>query len=427
MSEDPISVYAIDFGTSNSLVAGTNSKKIVDPLSVSPGSNDSTILRSIMYFSKSSSVSFGDHAIQSYVDESGEGRLIRSVKKYLPSISFTGTQVAGKVYGLEDLIGRFLRELKLRADRLNQTEVTQVLMGRPALFSHDLEKDKLAQKRLHLAAESAGFKDIDFFPEPLAAAYEYRKIISGEKIILVVDLGGGTSDFTVMKIHPTDPSQCEVLSIGGVSVAGDKLDGQIMREIVSPHFGSQVEYKMPLSSNVLSMPASLKSNLSSPADITLMSQKDVMNFLREAEKGVVNPQDKVRMQQLFHLIGENLGFSLFEKIEESKRQVCSHDFGHFIYDMDEIFVEEKFSRADFNQVIQEKANLILSTMDDVIQQAQLQHSDIDSICCTGGTSKVPLIRDELEKRFGAEKIQSFQNFHSVIKGLSERALEMQLA
>lgn len=416
--------YAIDFGTSNSLLAGSLETDTFSPIELDPYQEDSTILRSIMFFSKHHPVTFGQNAIDKYIEESGEGRLIRSVKKYLPAKSFTGTQIQGEVYGLENLIACFLREMKTRADQHFQEDVTKAVLGRPALFSEDPEKDKLAQSRLEAAAREAGFKEIEFFAEPLAAAYEYQKQIDSEKIFLVVDLGGGTSDFTVLRVNPKEKTKSEVLSLGGISVAGDKLDGQIMREIISPHFGSQVEYKMPLSKNILTMPSSLKSQLSSPADITLMQQKDIMAFLNEVKKGAVAEADKDRMEQLFSLISGNLGFALFESIEKSKREVCSKGKTQFLFEEDDIFIQDQYDYERFKQVNSEKVDSIFSTMDNVLQESGVKSDSIDSICCTGGTSKVPMIKEGLLNRFGEEKISTFKNFHSVIQGLSERALEI---
>ena len=135
---------------------------------------------------------------------------------------------------LEDLIGYFLLEMKKRAERTLGVEVTDVLLGRPAKFSNDPVKDGLAQFRLQKAAQLAGFKTVSFLPEPLAAALDLRKRLTEMKTVLVVDLGGGTSDFTVIRIGPKEFESSDVLAIGGVSVAGDAVDGEFMKTHVAP-------------------------------------------------------------------------------------------------------------------------------------------------------------------------------------------------
>ena len=183
-------IYAIDFGTSNSLLSGSYQKQVFSPIPLDDKASDPTILRSLLYFHKNASVSFGQQAIEKYIEESGDGRFIRSIKKFLPAKSFTGTQIHGKVYGLENIIACFLREMRERANAFFEEDVESVVLGRPALFSHQPEEEVLAEARLRNAAREAGFKNIIFFAEPLAAAYDYQKQIHSEKIFLIVDLGG---------------------------------------------------------------------------------------------------------------------------------------------------------------------------------------------------------------------------------------------
>ena len=416
--------YAIDFGTSNSLLSACKDGEVLPPITMDTGHEDETIFRSLMYFPKGGEPSFGTKAISEYVEEEGEGRFIRSIKKYLPADSFEGTVINSTIYTLEDLIGCFLREVKRRADEHFQQKVTKVVLGRPAKFSFDEKKDALAQTRLKSAAEQAGFKDIHFFAEPMAAAYDYRKTISSEKKVLIVDLGGGTSDFVVVNLQPQSKSEMDVLALGGVSVAGDALDGCLMRGKISQHFASEIQYKLPMSSNTLTMPQVLKFNLSSPADITLMSRSNIMNFLNEVKKSSVSDLDRERLENLFNLIGYNLGFALFEEIERSKREVCETGTANFKFLQEDIEVEETIQVNEFEKFTAEKRSDIINTMDEVMKASQVKNSEIDLVCCTGGTSKIPMIQQELIKRFGQDKIQSHKNFHSVIQGLGERALEL---
>lgn len=416
--------YAVDFGTSNSLLAAARSGSVIAPIELDWKHKEPTILRSLMYFAKNGDVRFGQDAIKGYTEEDGEGRFVRSIKKYLPAKNFTGTQINNKFYQLEDLVGCFLRELKSRADDHFQADVRQVVLGRPAKFSLEESEDRLAEKRLKEAAESAGFDAVEFFPEPLAAAYDYRNEITEEKLVLVVDLGGGTSDFTVIKIHPEKFNANDVLSLGGISIAGDVLDGCIMTHEIAPHFGSEVKYRLPMSQNVLTMPSSLKYDLSSPADITLMSRTSIMGFLNEVKRCAVGEIDQQKLDSLFSLIEGNLGFALFEEIEKCKRGICEKGQELFSFIQGEIEVEEELTYEQFVRDSKEKVEGIFKTLDETLVAAQVSPSDIDSICCTGGTSKVPLIRDELSQKFGVEKISTFKNFHSVIHGLAERAVEI---
>ncbi len=414
-------IYAIDFGTCNSLLAAASPTAVTNPLPLDPAHHDPSVLRSTMYFSAQNHLTFGQEAIQSYVEESGEGRFVRSIKKFLPSASFTSTHIGGRSYQLEELIGCFLRETKARADAHINADVASVVLGRPARFSLDAVEDQLAQSRLENAARQAGFKHIEFFPEPLAAAFAYRQELKTEKTVLIVDLGAGTSDFTVMRLHPSTYSERDVLSLGGVAVAGDALDGALMRDKVASHFGTEVRYRLPLSQNVLTMPAGIRHRLLSPADITLMARADIREFLTQVERCAVGAGDKESLRNLFNLIEDNLGFAIFEAIEACKRSVCQGDAALFKFHQSEIDIEESVTRLEFAEITSEKVRAIFSSLDAVVSQAGVRPSMIDLVCCTGGTSKVPAVTAGLIERFGEEKIRSMGSFHSVIEGLGQRA------
>src|SRR3990167_1234079 len=147
--------------------------------------------------------------------------------------------------------------MRRRANAHFQKDVDSVLLGRPAKFSADETEDKLAESRLEKAAHLAGFKHVAFGPEPIAAAHEFKSTLTDAKIVLVRDFGGGTSDFTVVRVGKEKFRKADVLSLGGVSVAGDALDGAIMRVRIAAHFGADVKYQAPFGSNVLTMPLHL--------------------------------------------------------------------------------------------------------------------------------------------------------------------------
>jgi hypothetical chaperone protein len=375
-----------------------------------------------MYFEKSGNITFGHNAIKIYSDDAAEGRFIRSIKKYLPLSSFVSTRINNSSYRLEHLIGRFLKEMKNRADQILNQDVTNVVLGRPAKFSMDEDKDKLAETRLLKAAEYAGFKNVEFAPEPLAAAFHYRKGIKNESIILIVDLGGGTSDFTVVKLSPISYSDKDVLAIGGLSKAGDAIDGELMAEKLAVHFGTKVKYRLPLSQNILSMPNHLKFKLMSPADITLMSNSDIYSFLKEVETNIVNEDDEIAMTQLQYLISENLGFSLFNKIEQWKKQVCIEGFSKFEFIEGDIEITEDLDFVEFNRISEPVLDLIFSELNEVLKASGVNANTIDAICCTGGTSKLPEVRSRLAAIFSEEKIKTMDSFQSVIDGLAEITL-----
>jgi hypothetical chaperone protein len=263
--------------------------------------------------------------------------------------------------------------------------------------------------------------EIHYVYEPLGAAFSYASRITDAATILVADFGGGTSDFTVARLDPSERSELEVLAIGGVAQAGDAFDGSLMRHGIAEHFGARVRYQVPFGSNWLEMPAPLMERLCSPAEICLLARRDVLEFLRGVRSCSASEHHKQHVDQLTTLIEDGLGFQLFEAIEQEKRELSSAEAATFRFEYPGIEVVESFTRERFEAASQRVSSSILTRLDDVLARAGLGPADIDRVCSTGGTAKVPVIRRGLEARFGSEKLQALSSFHAVIQGLAERA------
>lgn len=414
-------IYAIDFGTSNSLLAAASAEEVHPPIDLDAGASDPTILRSILYFPSATRCHYGLDAIREYVGQGMHGRLIRSIKKHLPSRSFVGTHIDERPMTIEDLVGVFLREMKVRADRLFGADVDRVMLGRPARFSASPDDDRLAEDRLGRAARAAGFKEVHFCPEPIAAAREFRTQLDRTRTVLVCDFGGGTSDFTVIRIGREGFAPSDVLAVGGVSVAGDALDATIMRHRVSRHFGADVTYQVPMSSNVLRMPPHLMEKLCSPADASLLRSQDVQTFLRNVQSWSLGGTDREKIDRLFTFVEDALGFSVFEAIEKTKRALSDAPSTELRFEYPTIDLSEHVTREEFDEGSTRQTEAILDKLDEVVRLAGIGPKDIDIVCATGGTAKVPRIAEALRARFGADRLQEFQHFHSVVHGLAEEA------
>ncbi len=413
-------LYAIDFGTSNSLLCAVGKEGSDAPLALDPTAEDPTVFRSILCFSEDKVWHFGAQALSQYVSDGMRGRFLRSLKRFLPMQTFEETRVGSRLITLEELIGVFLREMRLRANRHYGSDVRRVLLGRPARFSADPAADDLAQRRLEEAARFAGFDEVLFCPEPVAAAYDFRSRITEPKVVLVADFGGGTSDFTVARLSPGD-TQAEVLAMGGVSVAGDAFDGAIMRHKVSRHFGSQVTYRVPFGSNVLSMPRPLMEQLCSPAETCLLAQRDIMSFLRDVRSGSLGPDDKQHIDQLLCLVEDSLGFQVFEAIEQVKRALSDSELSQLHFDYPGIELHEPLSLSEFQTYSRSQVEAILGCLDETLAASETGIAGIDLVCCTGGTARVAAIAAGIQQRFGVSKLVRLRSLHSVIQGLAERA------
>lgn len=416
--------YAIDFGTTNSLLAAANSDGTISPIPMDPDASDPTVMRTILYSPAKDQWFYGGGAINTYGEMMAEGRLFRSIKKYLPDPSFLGTTIHGKRYTLHDLISVFLSEMRQRANKHFNEDVDKVVLGRPAAFSLDPEKDQVAESRLKAAALQAGFKHIEFCPEPIAAAYEFRHTLTKPQTVLIADFGGGTSDFTVLKMSQGPFDKRDVMAVGGIPVAGDMFDGAIMKHMICPNFGTKIEYKMPMGSVTLKLPKNLINRMCSPADISFLARNDIQSLLKDAQRWSLSQDDAQKMNHLFMLIEEHLGYKLFSSIEQTKIALSDNSSSTFRFKHYEIDIEEEIFSSDFRFASNDQVTRITNALDKTISDAGITNSDIDIVCCTGGTAKIPALHHELARRFGENKLKQHKHFHSVIGGLSERAFEI---
>lgn len=415
------SILAVDFGTTNSLAGAWTPTLLSPALPLDPTAADPSLFRSLLYFPDEDACFYGSEAIQKYLENEMEGRLFRSFKTHLPNQAYLGTMIGKRVMSLESMVGLFLLEIRKRAENLLQHEVKTVVLGRPARYSMDPVKDGFARHRMGKAAEFAGFTEVRFLPEPLAAAFDLRSRLKEEKIVLVGDFGGGTSDFTIFKLTPREFNAQDVLAIEGCPLAGDALDSVFMKNCLSVHFGSKSRYRLPLSSNVLTMPPTVSERLHFPAHIVHLRDKETFEFIRNVRQCAIAESDRKAVENLMTLVEEQLIFSFFETIEATKRELSEKKESQFIFTESDLDIRETIHRVDFHFWADGVRASIFEALDRALALAQLQPEQVDLVCLTGGTAKVPLIRRALEERFGAGKLQSSDSFHSVQRGLVEAA------
>ena len=411
-----MSYYAVDFGTSNSLLTFVSDKGVVTPIPLDP--NAGLVLRSLFYTPDKNQWFFGTEAISNYVENEGAGRFFRSVKKFLPEPNYSGTIVHNKNVTIVDLVAVFLGEMKKRADKHTGLSVEKIILGRPALYSLDPAADQLAEDRMRKGAMQAGFKEVIFCPEPIAAGLDYQQDTLDERIVLIADYGGGTSDFTLMKFDNKGYSKDNILGLSGIFTAGDAIDGVMMKNFISPHFGANFEYKIPGGNNVLKFPRHLLEKICSPAHITHLREKDTWEFLQHIKKFALSADDEIHMNNLFTLVESQLGFPLFNEIERVKVKLGKSDEEKFKYDFLDMNIEQSITAHDFNQSVEPTVEKLMSTLSEVFKQSGLSPDKVHQVCLTGGTSQFGPIRQELTKMFGKDKIMDHNIFQSVVNGLA---------
>lgn len=415
------SFLAIDFGTSNSLVGAFHQGQRVEALRLDPKAADPTLLRTLLYFPHADLCYYGAEAIEQYIDQDMEGRLFRSFKSHLPNQGYLGTVVGNRILTLENLVGIFLLELKKRAEAALGTTVDKAVIGRPARYSMDPVADGFALHRMQKATQFAGFKEVQFVPEPLAAAFDYRRHLTSEKIVMIGDFGGGTSDFTLIRLSQKPFAPEDVLAIDGCPLAGDAFDSVFMSHKLNEYFGGKSQYRLPLSSNVLTMPPAVTQRLNHPAHIVHLKEKETYEFIREVRKCSITLKDQMAIEKLFILIEDQQIFPLFESIEKTKRDLSSAERSDFKFLYPGLEIIENFSLGQFTEWSRDTKEKIFSAMDRCLTAGGITADQVDLVCLTGGTAKVSFIQKELEDRFGKARLQTQAHFHSVVSGLIESA------
>ena len=408
----------IDFGTSNSTITVARDSGEVIQVGLEGREGASPTL---LYFGETPPPRFGEAAIRAYLEADMAGRLIQSVKRHLPAQRFDGTVVLGRLWSLEELVASYLIFLKVVAEEALGQPITSALMGRPARFHADDARDALAQQRLEAAARLAGFEQIAFQLEPIAAARRFERSLDGETLCLVGDFGGGTSDFTVIRLSPhraglRDRSE-DVLGVAGVSVGGNDFDARLMLRHVLPHFGHLTEYR-PLD-QWMPIPPKLHLAVTRWHTACLAGTRANLDWLKQAMR---TAQDRAGLARLHELLEEGWFYLLFQSVEATKVALSSQEEAPFRFHAGSIHIEDTVSRRDFEESIRDETQKLERCVDDLLAFRALRPEDIDAVFLTGGSSRVPAVRRLFSERFSG-RIRELEALTSVGYGLGVEAGE----
>ncbi|WP_312601793.1 MULTISPECIES: Hsp70 family protein [Pseudomonas] len=413
----PARACGIDFGTSNSTVGWLRpDSDILIPLE-----DGKVTLPSVIFFNvEERRPVYGRLALHEYL-EGYEGRLMRSLKSLLGSkLLKSETSILGSALPFKDLLGLFLGTLKSRAEATAGREFDSVVLGRPVYFVDDDETaDREAQDTLVAVAQKLGFKDISFQFEPIAAAFDYERTLNQEELVLIVDIGGGTSDFSLVRLSPERRQladrQSDILATGGVHIGGTDFDKQLSLQGVMPLFG----YGSLMKSQAL-MPTSHFINLATWHTINTVYSQKAQLVLKDMR---YDAQDTAGMDRLFKLIEQRAGHWLAIQVENSKIELTHADRLNLDLSHIEKDLSAELTRPLFEESIAQLLARIQSSVNQLLASAGVSHEQINTVFYTGGSSGIPALRHSIDQLLPQARKAEGDQFGSIGSGLAIEAFK----
>ncbi len=413
-----MTVIGVDFGTTNSVVSVLEPGGTVDTMRFAVGTAELDVIRSVLCFWNDGARdrvvmrhAVGAAAIEAYLDDPLDSRLMMSLKSYLAQRSFRETRVFSRSFTLEDLIGLFLRGVL--PDRSAFPVETTLVAGRPVCFAGDSPDDALGEQRLLGAYAAAGWGGGRTALEPEAAGYRFVRGLREPATVLVGDFGGGTSDFSVLRFEPGGDRPVQPLGHAGIGIAGDTFDYRIIDHVVSPRLGKGSTYTV--FGTDLPVPPDYYSSFARWHRLSLMRAPRTLRDIEAVARTARHPD---RLRALLRLIQDELGYALYRAVSGVKAALSRHQTATLRFCHADFVIEQDIHRCDFNDWIAPDIARLGATVDAALAGAGLAEDAIDRVFLTGGTSLVPAVRTLFTTRFGDARVTGGGEFVSVAEGLA---------
>lgn len=404
----------LDFGTSNSTLGLI--KPDGEPHLVPLEAGDVT-LPSVLFFNfENDKVYFGRAAVHEYVS-GANGRMMRALKSILgSSLMEDETRVKARRIPFTEILGIFLAHMRARAEEDTGEVLEQVVAGRPVHFVDDNpEADRKAQAQLEAAIRIQGFKHIEFQFEPIAAALDYERGIADEQLALVVDIGGGTSDFTIVRLSPDRARfadrQDDILATAGVHVGGTDFDRLISMSEIMPALGLHTNVR----GGQRALPVGPYYDLATWHRINRLYTRQAM---AELHLTLQEAEFSDRIGKLIGIVEGRYGHLLASHVEAAKIALTDADEVSFDFVTPGVELHEIFTRKGLDAAIGETAERIPRTIAGALKSAGLKGQDIQTLIMTGGSTQIPIIRDGLNQMFAGANFIETDAFGSVGLGLA---------
>lgn len=409
----------MDFGTTNSVAALSRSAHQSQLVDLDGPDGKSPVFRSALCFWQDDAMrgvldhAAGPWAIAEFLDFPQGSRFLQSFKSVVASASFTHATLFDKRLRFEELGEIFLDHFRTHAGASLAELPERIIVGRPVRYVGARPDAALAHQRY--AAMFAHFgRDVHYVYEPLGAAFSFASRLSEPATLLVADFGGGTSDFSVVRIEaPGAARRCIPLGSTGIGIAGDRFDYHIMDHLVLPMLGKGGQYRS--FDKILDIPGGHFSDFGDWSRLALMRNRKTLDDLNRLQRSATNPDAIGRM---IAVVENELGYPLYDAVGTLKRALSVDDQAHFHFDNAGLKIDVDVTRKAFEGWIAPDLKRIAQTVDAALAQAGLTPDDIDHVFLTGGTSLIPAVRRIFESRFAGHTIDTGNELTSIAHGLA---------
>lgn len=411
----------LDFGTTNTVLALPRGDNETGSMRFHSSAGVTDSMRTALAFMKDSSlgaaalqVEAGQAAIRQFIDNPGDSRFLQSIKTFAASALFQGTLIFARRQTFEDLMEVFLRKLKTYAGDEWPDDVTRLVAGRPVRFAGANPDEKLAIQRYNEALTRAGFPEIHYVYEPVAAAYYFAQSLKRDANVLVADFGGGTTDYSLIRFE-THAGKLTATPIGhsGVGVAGDHFDFRMIDNLVSPEIGKGSQFKS--FDKILDVPAGYYANFGRWNQLSIFKTSREFTDLKSLVRSALEPD---KLELFIDLVEHDEGYPLYQAISATKMALSHEEEAEFNFSPLGKAGRKMVRRSDFETWITDDLARIEEALDEVLTSTNTDAGSVDKVFLTGGTSFVPAVRRLFTRRFDADKIESGGELLSIAHGLA---------
>jgi hypothetical chaperone protein len=415
---DKASAIGIDFGTTNSVVARTNGRGTAELVSFAAPDGPSSVFRSALCFWQDEDArgglahAAGPWAIAEFLEFPQGSRFLQSFKSVAANPNFEQASVFETRLRFEQLGQIFLSHLREHGGGPLADLPDRIVVGRPVRYVGARPDPALARTRYDAMFEALG-RPVHYVYEPLGAAYSFASRLSEPATLLVADFGGGTSDFSIVRVAPDAAQRCVPLGAAGIGIAGDRFDYRIMDHLVLPLLGKGGQYRS--FDKVLEIPAGHFTDFGDWSRLALMRNRRTLDELARLKRAALDPAAIGRM---IAVVEHELGHGLYEAVGRLKRALSADKQAVFSFESVDLTINTEVSRADFERWIAADLARIAETVDSALATARLTPGDIDHVFLTGGSSLIPAVRRLFAERFGESRLAGGEELTSIAHGLA---------